>query len=266
MIMKQREIKTNSSNLKRGFYKRDELELYGIDKNEIEVVQTYQKNFPELLQDVDGFTIDARVLWMQLGEPQGKFANWVKRKIIDKGFVENVDYEVFHKTVKNPKGGRSTDEYMLTVDTAKNICMMENTDAGRFIRRYFIIIEKAFRNRIEWNFDRDDTITLHTKLKQALLVHRQKLISHKNFPKFANNNQFIAESCMLNEVIIGMSSKEYKQLNGLGKNDAIRNHFTEEQLEYYAALQEYDADLINLQYMYDIEERRKILTRKYKSM
>ena len=264
--MKQREIKTNSTNLKKGFYKREELELYGFDKNEIEVVQIYQKNFPQLLQDVNGFVIDARPLWMQLGEPQGDYSNWINRKIIKKGFVKNIDFELNHKTVEQVSGAKHSKEYVLTVDTAKNVCMMENTDAGRLIRRYFIIIEKAFRNRIEWNFDRDDTITLHTKLKQALIIHRQKLVSHKNFPKFANNNQFIAESCMLNEVIIGMSSKEYKQLNGLGKNDAIRNHFTEEQLEYYAALQEYDADLINLQYMYDIEERRKILTRKYKSM
>lgn len=215
--MKQREIKTNSTNLKKGFFKRDELELYGFGKNEVEVVQIYQKNFPELLQDVDGFVIDARPLWTSLGEPQGKFANWSKRKIVGKGFVENVDYTSSHKIVKRDNGGNKSTEYMLTVDTAKNICMMENTDAGRLIRRYFIIIEKAFRNRIEWNFDRDDTITLHIKLKHALIVHRQKLVSHKNFPKFANNNQFIAESCMLNEVIIGMSSKEYKQLNGLGK-------------------------------------------------
>ena len=264
--MKQREIKTNSTNLKKGAYKRDELELYGFCKSEVEVIQAYQKQFPQLLQDVDGFIIDARTLWTNLGEPQGDFSNWVNRKIIKKGFVKNIDYELNHKSVEQVTGTKHSKEYMLTVDTAKNICMMENTDAGRLIRRYFIIIEKAFRNRIEWNFDRDDTITLHTKLKHALIVHRQKLVSHKNFPKFANNNQFIAESCMLNEVIIGMSSKEYKQLNGLGKNDAIRNHFTEEQLEYYAALQEYDADLISLQYMYDIEQRKEILTRKYKSM
>lgn len=264
--MKQREIKTTSTNLKKGFFKRDELELYGFGKNEVEVVQIYQKNFPELLQDVDGFVIDARPLWVNLGEPQGEFNKWSKRKIVGKGFIENVDFSKIDKTVDVGNLKRPQVDYMLTVDTAKNICMMENTDAGRLIRRYFIIIEKAFRNRIEWNFDRDDTITLHTKLKHALIVHRQKLVSHKNFPKFANNNQFIAESCMLNEVIIGMSSKEYKQLNGLGKNDAIRNHFTEEQLEYYAALQEYDADLISLQYMYDIEQRKEILTRKYKSM
>ena len=100
MIMKQREIKTNSTNLKKGFYKREELELYGFDKNEIEVVQIYQKNFPQLLQDVNGFVIDARPLWMQLGEPQGDYSNWINRKIIKKGFVKNIDFELNHKTVE----------------------------------------------------------------------------------------------------------------------------------------------------------------------
>lgn len=264
--MKQREIKTNSTNLKKGKYKREELEIYGLSKDEVEVVMQYQKQFPELLQDVDGFVIDGRNLWTQLNEPYGQFNKWADNKIIKKGFINDIDYISMDKIVQRENGGNKSKEYTLTVDCAKNVCMMENTEAGGLIRRYFIIIEKAFRNRIEWNLDRDDTIALHTKLKQSLIIHRQKLITHKNFPVFANNNQYIAESCMLNEVIIGMSSKEYKQIKGLGKNDSIRNTFTEEQLEYYVALQEYDADLINLQYMYDIQERKEILTRKYKSM
>lgn len=264
--MKQRDIKTNSSNLKKGKYKREELEIYGLSKDEVEIIIQYQKQFPDLSQDVEGFVVDGRNLWTQLGEPYSEFAKWAKKKIVDKGFISEVDFSSFEQKVEREKGGSLRTEYQLTVDCAKNVCMMENTDAGRLIRRYFIIVEKAFRNRIEWNLDRDDTITLHTKLKQALIIHRQKLITHNNFPSFANNNQYIAESCMLNEVIIGMSSKEYKQVNGLGKNDSIRNTFTEEQLEYYVALQEYDADLINLQYMYDIQERKEILTRKYKSM
>lgn len=262
----KREIKNDSNNLKKGKYKREELEIYGCGKDEIEIIVQYQKQFPELLQDVEGFVIDARSLWSQLGEPYSEFAKWAKKKIIDKGFVDGVDFSSFEQKVERTKGGSLRNEYTLTVDTAKNVCMMENTDAGRLIRRYFIIVEKAFRSRLEWNFDRDDTITFHTKLKQALIIHRNKLLKHKNFPQFANNNTFIAESCMLNEVIIGMSSKEYKQLNGLGKNDAIRNTFTEEQLEYYATLQEYDADLINIQDMYNIEQRKNILIKKYKSM
>ena len=102
-------------------FKRDELELYGFGKNEVEVVQIYQKNFPELLQDVDGFVIDARPLWVNLGEPQGEFNKWSKRKIIGKGFIENVDFSKIDKTVDVGNLKRPTTEYTLTVDTAKNI-------------------------------------------------------------------------------------------------------------------------------------------------
>ncbi len=44
--------------------------------------------------------------------------------LILKGFVENVDYTSSHKIVKRDKkgyGNKTTSEYMLTVDTAKNI-------------------------------------------------------------------------------------------------------------------------------------------------
>lgn len=77
-------------------------------------------------------------------KPQRKFANWSKRKIVGKGFIENVDFSKIDKTVDVGNLKRPQVDYMLTVDTAKNICMMENTDAGRLIRRYFIIIERAF--------------------------------------------------------------------------------------------------------------------------
>ena len=37
-------------------------------------------------------------------------------------------------------------EFYLTIDTSKEICMIENNDIGRYIRRYFIEIEKRYRN------------------------------------------------------------------------------------------------------------------------
>lgn len=53
-----------------------------------------------------------------------------KRKIVEKGFVENVDYVTKDKIVerKTTRGATVSKEYYLTVDTAKNVCMMENTD------------------------------------------------------------------------------------------------------------------------------------------
>ena len=82
--------------------------------------------------------LKSRSLWSQLGEPQGKFAIWSKRKIVDKGFIEGVDYNRFRKTEKSDikgYGNKTTDEYVITINTAKNICMMENTDDGMVGRR-----------------------------------------------------------------------------------------------------------------------------------
>ncbi len=56
-----------------------------------------------------------------------------KKKIVDKGFIEDVDYITFRKSEKrkDSRGATVTNEYQLTVDCAKNVCMMENTEAGR---------------------------------------------------------------------------------------------------------------------------------------
>ena len=40
-------------------------------------------------------------------------------------------------------------EYYLTIDMAKELCMVENNNKGRHIRRYFIEIEKRYRSIVE---------------------------------------------------------------------------------------------------------------------
>ena len=57
---------------------------------------------------MDDFCVDARDLWKQLGEPQGKFADWIKRKLITKKtkggaliFIENKDYSTISQKMRN---------------------------------------------------------------------------------------------------------------------------------------------------------------------
>ena len=55
------------------------------------------------------------------------------------GFEENVDY-VLDKNVQNPNstGGRPSKDYFLTIDTAKEISMLQRTEKGKEARKYFI--------------------------------------------------------------------------------------------------------------------------------
>lgn len=57
------------------------------------------------------------------------------------GFTENIDYFTISKNLEN--GGR-TIEHEISVDMAKQICMIQRSEKGRQYRQYFIDLEKAW--------------------------------------------------------------------------------------------------------------------------
>lgn len=69
------------------------------------------------------------------------FAAWMVNRIEEYGLVENQDYIItFSKTGKR-QNVRCKD-YHLTLDTAKELAMVERNEKGREVRRYFIECEK----------------------------------------------------------------------------------------------------------------------------
>ncbi len=79
-------------------------------------------------------------------EVDTRFADWIKR-MLDYGFAENIDYQVLLKNEKNPNGGRPQTDYALTLDTAKEISMLQRSEKGKQARRYFIQCEKRLKNK-----------------------------------------------------------------------------------------------------------------------
>lgn len=94
-----------------------------------------------------GLMVDARLLHEKM-YVQTKYADWIKRRIDEYGFVENEDYEVFLKFEKNLSGGRPSQEYYITLDMAKELAMVEKNHFGRAVRKYFIAVEKQYRDWI----------------------------------------------------------------------------------------------------------------------
>ncbi|EMT0828626.1 antA/AntB antirepressor family protein [Salmonella enterica] len=88
---------------------------------------------------------DARELHSFLGV--GKvFAAWITARIAEYEFVENQDYTLtFSKTGK--RQNVLCKDYHLTLDTAKELAMVERNEKGRQIRRYFIECEKQLRQQ-----------------------------------------------------------------------------------------------------------------------
>lgn len=74
-------------------------------------------------------------------EVKSKFADWIKNRFNDCEAIENQDFEAFSKFLEN--GGRRI-EYIIKLDIAKEMAMLERNDIGKRVRKYFIEIEKRY--------------------------------------------------------------------------------------------------------------------------
>ncbi|MDO4693654.1 MAG: antA/AntB antirepressor family protein [Eikenella sp.] len=71
-----------------------------------------------------------------------KFATWIVERIKEYGFIENQDFTIISQNGEKIGRGRPTTDYHLTLDMAKELAMVEKTEVGRQVRRYFIQCEQ----------------------------------------------------------------------------------------------------------------------------
>lgn len=70
------------------------------------------------------------------------FSNWFK-DMASYGFEEGKDFSPF--SAKTPNGGRPRIEYVMTLDMAKEISMIQRNEKGKQARQYFIEVEKRYK-------------------------------------------------------------------------------------------------------------------------
>ena len=85
-------------------------------------------------------TVSARELHEFL-EVRTAFKDWFPR-MCEYGFTEGTDFCSF---LSESTGGRPAQDAQLTIDMAKEICMIQRTEKGKQARQYFIQLEK------DWN-------------------------------------------------------------------------------------------------------------------
>jgi phage anti-repressor protein len=79
-------------------------------------------------------------------ESKERFSKWFDR-MLSYGFEEDMDFtSVLKSTVVNNGAVRELDDYALKIDMAKEICMIQRSEKGRQFRKYFIEVEKAYRD------------------------------------------------------------------------------------------------------------------------
>ncbi|EEW2514358.1 TPA: antA/AntB antirepressor family protein [Escherichia coli] len=76
-----------------------------------------------------------------------RFASWIVERIAEYGFVENQDFMIISQVREKIGRGSPAKDYHLTLDTAKELAMVERNEKGRQVRRYFIECEKRLRQQ-----------------------------------------------------------------------------------------------------------------------
>lgn len=190
-------------------------------------------------------TVNARDLhcFLKVGRD---FSNWIKDRIEEYGFLEGMDYIVFAKSGENPKGGRPQKEYALTINTAKELSMVERNDEGRRARRYFIDCEhRLFIVAPEqqaaavahWQAQREVTKDYHGLMCRALQQART------NAGKETKAHHYCNELNMLNRLVLGVDAKRWAEWHGGSRE--VRQHMSSHQLEQIAYLERSNATLID---------------------
>lgn len=121
-----------------------------------------------------------------------RFATWITQRIAEYGFLENQDFAIISRNGEivdhigfpdsgNQKTGRGGDrrskDYHLTLDTAKELAMVERTEQGRAVRRYFIDCERQLQAKASGK--QPDAANLE-RLRTDLLALRNSALTVAN--------------------------------------------------------------------------------------
>lgn len=136
----------------------------------------------------DTQTVSARDLYDLLSKEDGvkgteRFSKWFERYSWY-GFVQGIDFSTPNKKVRVQIEGtrevqREVDDIDISVDMAKQICMLQRTEKGKEIRQYLIDLEKAW-NTPEQVFARalkmaDEKINSLKEINTSLIAENQRM-------------------------------------------------------------------------------------------
>lgn len=158
------------------------------------------------------------------------FTNWIKERIEKYGFIEGEDFSPV--LAKTSNGGRPRTEYVLKLDMAKELAMVENNEQGRRARRYFIEVEKKFESLTVPSYMIDDPIKRaerwieerkeHQALQTKSLMLEQRVAEYE--PKISYLDRILQSKGTLT---ITQIAKDYG-MSGQALNQILR----EEKVQY----------------------------------
>lgn len=133
-----------------------------------------------------------------------RFNDWFPR-MCEYGFSEGQD---FYSILSESTGGRPAQDAAMTIDMAKEICMLQRNEKGKIARQYFLQLEK------DWNSPEKVMARALRIADQRLKVLEEKVEADRPKVLFAD-----AVTASKNSILVGEMAKLLKQ-NGveMGQN------------------------------------------------
>lgn len=237
-------------------FSKKELQRLGCNEDEVKLIMEYQRRFPIILdneENIEKFCIDAKSLWTELECPQGQFNKWVERKFKPYGFIENVDFKPFGQNCPKPQGGRPEKAYLITIDMAKQLAMIDKKESGFVARKYFVLMERIVKDNKDWLDTRNPERKEYKNMCEAL---SNNIYKHSARP--ADKYDYSREANILNIIACGSEAQSIRNYFGLGnQNELTRDSLEKDYNEKLAFLQK--QNMIYLGLDMPIVERVKML-------
>ncbi|WP_254845821.1 antA/AntB antirepressor family protein [Edwardsiella tarda] len=194
-----------------------------------------------------------------------RMTDWIKRRIGEYGFKEGLDY-IIVENLRSPNLSSSksrqqiSHEYLTTLDMAKELAMVERSEQGRAIRRYFIQCEEAlqltapevaarYRRKLK---ARIGVANLFKPMCSALESVRAEQ------GKVTQSHHYSNESNMISRIVLGgLTAKQWAGMNGVMGDP--RDSMNAEQLEHLSYLESTNITLLDMGM--DYPQRKVELTR-----
>ena len=104
-------------------------------------------------------------------EVKSNYREWIKRRFVECDAVETEDYTSVE--ISTVSGGSPKKENIIKLDIAKEMAMLERNAKGKQVRRYFIQVEKKYR-------ESKPCVPTGKELMALAVLEAQKTISEQN--------------------------------------------------------------------------------------
>lgn len=154
--------------------------------------------------------VSARELHKKL-EISERFNNWFER-MLKYGFIENIDYtgcKIFNTQAK-----QELDEYILKLDMAKQICMLQRSELGTQFRIYFIECEKRLKEVTQPKLPK----TYLEALKELVKVEEEKIALEYRVNNLVHSKKLYTTT----EIAKELGFKSANALNNILEKDKIQ--------------------------------------------